>query len=227
MSGIGLCINPEKSFLGDENRRTFYFASLCLIINSIYAASNIIIGFYEASDWFVSAGIYYIILAVMRFGIIISEKRRYNEEYVSNTAFIRVFTGILLIIMSIVLSVSVYLSVINDTTEKNHEIVVITMAVYAFAKITLSIINFIKRKCLDSPVLALIRNISLADAAVSVFSLQKSMLVSFQGMNDTEIMIMNVCTGTAVCLLVMLIGIGIIYSEIKEKRNKNGNVKNS
>lgn len=52
-----------------------------------------------------------------------------------------------------------------------------------------------------------IRNIALADAAVSIFSMQRSMLVSFEGMTPENIRIMNICTGIGVCLLVFLLGL--------------------
>ena len=152
----------------------------------------------------------------MRFGIILSETRKYSEKNENRLSFIRAFTGSMLIIMGIIMCGVVYISVINDVTKEHHEIFVITMATYAFTKISLAIVNFVKRKHISSPVLSLIRNIGLADAAVSLFSLQRAMLVSFPGMDEYEIMIMNACTGTTVWILVMLIGTGIIYTVKKE-----------
>ena len=216
MSGTGICINPYKSVFYDRNRRIFLIAALSLCLNGTYAAINIFLGLSEKSYWFITVGAYYLILAVMRFGIILSEKRNHSEENDSRLSFIRVFTGSLLIIMGIILCGVVHISIFYDVTKSHHEIFVITMATYAFTKISLAIINFIKRRHISSPVLSLIRNIGLADAAVSVFSLQRAMLVSFPGMKENEIIIMNACTGTAVWILVMLIGTGIIYTEKKE-----------
>lgn len=218
MSGTGLCINLSDSILSNKERRMVLIASLSLIINSIYAASNIIVGLKEKSYWFITAGTYYLILAVIRFCIILSEKRSRTDTKEISIRFIRCFTGIMLIIMSTVLCGSVYLSLFHNETEKLNEILVITLASYSFTKITLAIINFTKRKKLNSQFLSLIRNIGLADAAVSIFSLQKSMLVSFPGMSENEIMIMNGCTGSVVWMLVLLIGIGIIYK--KKRRNQ-------
>lgn len=220
MSGTGLCINPYKSIFYDKNRRIFLIATLSLCFNGTYAAINIFLGLSEKSYWFITVGAYYLILAVMRFGIILSEKRNHTEENDSRLNFIRIFTGSLLIIMGIILCGVVHISIFYDVTKSHHEIFVITMATYAFTKITLAIINFVKRKHISSPVLSLIRNIGLADAAVSVFSLQRAMLVSFPGMKENEIMIMNACTGSAVWILVMLIGTGIIYTVKKENEVK-------
>ena len=61
-----------------------------------------------------------------------------------------------------------------------------------------------------SPVLRTLRNIALADACVSIYSLQRSMLVSFPGMEAAEIQLFNILTGTAVWLTVLFLGINLI-----------------
>lgn len=218
MSGIGLCVIPNKSLLFNKNRRLYLIAFISLVLNGIYAIFNAYLGLFENSYWFITVGAYYLILAVMRFGIVLSEKKNTSDNNEINIGFIRAFTGVMLLLMGLILSASIYLSIFHDVTKGQNEIFVITMATYSFTKITLAIINFVKRKKLSSPVLSLIRNIGLADAAVSIFSLQKTMLVSFPGMAENEIDIMNGCTGTAVWILVMLIGIGLIYQIRKQKR---------
>ena len=55
-----------------------------------------------------------------------------------------------------------------------------------------------------------LRNIALADACVSVYTMQRSMLVSFPGMDAAGILIFNIFTGTAVWLVVLLLGINLI-----------------
>lgn len=202
--------------LYDKKQRIVLIAFASFIINTVYSAVNLLLGVSQKSYWFITVGTYYFILSLMRFYIILSAKR-INEDKITGSYYpIRLFTGLMLILSGFVLCGSVYLSIYYEVTKSQHEILVITMAVYAFTKITLAIINFVKRNKLNSPVLSLIRNIGLADAAVSIFSLQKTMLVSFQGMSETEIDIMNGCTGTAVWILVALIGVGIIH---KDKKN--------
>ncbi len=214
MSGAGICIK-QNSIISDKTKRTALIAVISLTVNAIYAVFNIILGLTDKSYWFITVGAYYLILAVLRFGVIISAKRYEKEK--SGSRFIRAFTGVLLILMGIILSLSVVMSVLYDVTKEMNEILVITMAAYSFTKITLAVINFTKRKMLVSPVLSLIRNIALADAAVSIFSLQRSMVVTFEGMTASEITIMNTFTGSAVCILAILIGVGIIYSDVKNK----------
>ena len=92
-------------------------------------------------------------------------------------------------------------------------IVMIAMAAYTFTKITLATIKLIKARCSTSATLIALRNISFADAFVSIFALQRSMLASFEGMTEAEIAIMNATLGSAVCVIVFLLGLHLVWNK--------------
>ena len=92
-------------------------------------------------------------------------------------------------------------------------IVMIAMAAYAFTKITLATIKLVKARHSTSATLITLRNISFADAFVSIFALQRSMLVSFEGMTEAEIVIMNATLGSAVCVIVFLLGVNLLRNK--------------
>lgn len=113
----------------------------------------------------------------------------------------------------------VILCSIIETGTKFHEIVMIAIALYAFSKITLAIIHLIGSKKRNSESERILRSISLADAAVSIAALQRSMLVSFEGMTAPEIKIFNIATGSAVCLFVFLVGWQLVaFHKISHKK---------
>lgn len=87
------------------------------------------------------------------------------------------------------------------------------MAAYAFTKITLAVIKLVKARKSRSATLITLRNVSLADAFVSIFALQRSMLVSFEGMTESEVVIMNASLGSAVCVIVFLLGLNLIKNK--------------
>ena len=120
------------------------------------------------------------------------------------------FVGVLLLILSIPLAGTVILAVVEDRGQKLHEILMIAMAAYAFTKITLATINLVKARKHNTPKQLILRNLSFADAFVSIFALQRSMLVSFGEMKVSHIMLFNILTGTAVWLIVLLLGINLI-----------------
>ena len=79
-----------------------------------------------------------------------------------------------------------------------------------YTKITIAIIGMVRVKHTASPAQKTLRNIALADACVSVYSMQRSMLQSFPGMSPAEILVFNILTGTAVWLILLLLGINLI-----------------
>lgn len=192
--------------------KTYKIAFLSLAVNIAFGGYNIVIGCITLSWWLFTIGTYYAVLSVVRYTVLRSK----NE----NTAFIKQFMGIMLMVMSLPLAGSVVLATVQNRGTVYHEIVMITIAVYAFAKITLASVNLAKSRRSASEKLKILRNISFADAFVSIFSLQRSMLVSFGEMAESTIKIMNIATGTAVCIIVFLLGLNLL-TKVKLQSLKN------
>ena len=179
-----------------------------LAFNAAYALGNCIIGFLNPSWWFITVGAYYAVLAITRFSVL-QIKRKASGDY-DTELFARRITGILLVVLSFCIVGVNVLSAIKDRGIAFHEIIMISIATYTFTKITISIIGMVKAKRSASSVLKTLRNISLADACVSIYTMQRSMLVSFPGMEAAEILLLNIFTGTAVWIVVLLLGINLI-----------------
>lgn len=92
----------------------------------------------------------------------------------------------------------------------------------SFTKTIIAIINSVKIRKTNSPLLITIRNICCADAAASIFSLQRNMNASFGNPTGKDAYIFNIATGAAVCIIVFLLGFLMIF--FKEKNN--GKIKN-
>ena len=181
--------------------RTLKLAIGSLAFNIAFATYYLVMGLVTNSWWLLTLGSYYLVLSLVRFMVLRSK---------SKERFIAKFTGWMLILLSIPLVGTVILSVVRDRGHERHMIVMIAMAAYAFTKITLATIKLIKARRSSSATLITLRNISFADAFVSIFALQRSMLVSFEGMTETEIVIMNATLGSAVCVIVFLLGLNLV-----------------
>ena len=184
--------------------RTLKLALASLSFNIAFAGYHLITGLVTSSWWLLTLGSYYLVLSIVRFVVLRSK---------SQERFVTKFTGWMLMLLSIPLDGTVILSVVRDRGLKLHMIVMIAMAVYAFTKITLATIKLIKASRSTSATLITLRNISFADAFVSIFALQRSMLVSFEGMTEVEIVIMNATLGSAVCVIVFLLGMNLLRSK--------------
>ena len=184
--------------------RTRGFALVSLIMNVAFSAYHLVFGVLSNSWWLLTLGTYYLILSTVRFAVLRTKERE---------RFIAKFTGWMLIVLSIPLAGTVILSVVRDRGRQFHMIVMIAIAVYAFTKITLATINLVKSRRSTSATLITLRNISFADALVSIFALQRSMLVSFEGMTEGEILIMNATLGCVVCVTVFMLGVNLVKNK--------------
>ena len=209
-------IKTQFNRLGNKHQRIFLFAFASFIVNITYGIGNAVVGFMTFSWWFITLSAYYIILSIMRFALVMSEKRS-KAKNIENEVFAKRFSGVMLICLSVALIGTVILTIRQDIGTKFHEIIMITIATYTFTKLVFAIINLCKSKKLNLPIVKALRNISLADATVSMFSLQRSMLTSFEGMETADIRLFNTLTGTAVFLVVLILGINLL-----RKGTKNG-----
>ena len=197
-----------------------------LVLNAAYALGNCIIGFLAHSWWFITVGAYYSVLAITRFSVL-QVKRKASGNY-DTELFARRITGILLVALSFCIVGVNIMSAVKDRGAAFHKIIMITIAAYSFTKITVSIIGMVKARRSASTVLKTLRNISLADACVSIYTMQRSMLVSFPGMEEAEILLMNIFTGTAVWIVVLLLGINLIggkYTDMAKSKIIKANEK--
>lgn len=184
--------------------RTLHFALASLVFNIGFAIYHLVMGAVSNSWWLFTLGSYYLILSIVRFVVLRTQaKERFTTK----------FTGWMLIILSLPLIGTVILSVVRDRGYEHHMIVMIAMAAYAFTKITFATIKLIQARHSTSATLITLRNISFADAFVSIFALQRSMLVSFEGMTQGEIVILNASLGSAVCIMVFLLGLNLVNTK--------------
>ncbi|MGN0668151.1 MAG: hypothetical protein ACI4JU_02930 [Angelakisella sp.] len=218
---------PARSAQGSQagQDRLVRSAARSLCFNLLYALYNGWLGLAGRSVWFIAMFAYYAILSTLRFSAVLCARKSPTAgglEY-----FVMKLSGALLTVLGLVLGSMVYLSTAEHIASKHDAIVMITIATYTFYKITVAILRAVKRRQYPSLLLAAIRGIGYADVAASALTLQRSMLASFGGLAEAEVLTMNVLTGTAVCLFVLALGITMMIKGTKRKENKNGEIQNS
>ena len=184
--------------------RTLRLAFFSLLFNIVFATYHVIYGVITHSWWLITVGVYYAILSIVRFVVLKTKKQK---------RFVTRFAGAMLMLLSLPLAGTVILSVVRDRGNVMHEIVMIAMATYYFTKITFAVINLVKSRKSTSAKLVALRNISLSNACVSIFALQRSMLVSFGNMSEIHICIFNAALGSAVCVIIFLLGLNLVKNK--------------
>lgn len=211
----------EKScrIFGNKRQQIIIFTTGSLIINLSYSIYNMLLGILQTSIWFLTMGVYYAILSIMRMIAIRDEYRQDKKTQMPKEISIMRTTGIMFFLLTFTLTGSICLSLKYDLAKSYGTITMITIATYTFPKIVIAVINLIKAKKHDSPLITTIRNISISDALVSMLSMQMSMFATFGKEEAEKSHTMNVITGAGVCFCIVLIGLSMVLNS--KKMNKN------
>lgn len=193
-----------RKIVSEPRFRAIWMTAFGLLCNFLYALYHGILGALNLSMWFSAMCAYYIILGAMRFFAVRCGRKAGAAPDLETEYFVMKLSGV------------IYVSLSQNIATRYGEIVMITIATCTFYKITLAIIRAVRQRNNSSPLLAVIRNISYAEVATSVLTLQRSMLVSFGGMSREGIHSMNAMTGAAVCAFVLLLGIYMIVRGVKK-----------
>ena len=208
-------------FLEDYRFRTILTTMPSFMINVAYTIYNGVIGIMNQSSWFITMAVYYSLLGIMRYCAVHTERkisRLEDHELIRKKELAVIKTdGILLLLLNLALSGVVLLTIAEGTAKAYSDIMAISIAAYTFYKIIMAVIHMVKVRKMESPILITIRNIGVADALVSMLTLQMTMLVSFQGTDSLDMNRMNGITGLAVCLLISALGISMIYYAFKRR----------
>jgi MFS family permease len=202
-------------YVADVHLRVRLSLYASLIWNTAYAVFQLGLGFYHV--WFYALAAYYILLAVMRF-FLLREVRSFTpgENRVQELRRYR-FCGVVLLWMNLALAVIVFYIAWQNRGFQHHPITTIAMAAYTFTSLTLAIVNVVKYRKYQSPVLSASKAISLAAACVSMLTLETAMLTAFGGQDDGEFrQIITALTGAAVCLLVLIMAVYMIVRSTRE-----------
>lgn len=192
--------------------RTLVFATGSLLITVAYGVYNGVIALMRFMPvWYGALAGYYIIMACMRGGILLYHGNRYRrkkerQEEVEIKKYRN--SGILLIVVILSLSIAILQMVQADAGFNKPGMMIYVAALYTCIKVTTSIVNFLRAKKQDDYTVEALRNVNLADAAVSILALQTAMFHEFGAGTATGFA--NALTGAGVCLVVLALGIYMI-----------------
>lgn len=193
----------------DERRFSIVFSAGCtLVINLAYGLGHAVLGVMEASSWLLVMASYHILLGVMRFGAVLTERRHTSE------CFVMRLCGGILVVLAVILGVSTAMSILQDRAVPHGLIIMLIIAIYTFWKLTMAIIHTVQAHQSGTPLTKTIRNITLASALAAMMTMQRSMLASFGAdMPAGDVLLFNALTGGGVFLIVLLMGFNMLFEE--------------
>lgn len=217
--------NPlGNRYATDAVFRTKVSLNLSLGINLLYVAINVLSWYLYRSWWFVCLAVYYVILSVMRFLLV--RYVRLNDIGANRYGELKraVACSYIMLLLNLFLSGAVLMVVYQNKGYEYHGIMIYVMAMFTFYNATSAIIDLIKYRSFESPVMAAAKVISMAAALVSMLNLETAMFAEFgadMAKADQQLMIM--LTGAGISITVIIMAVYMIVRctrQIKKIRSK-------
>ncbi len=182
-------------------------------INLLYIVLKLVSGIYYRSMWFIALAVYYILLAVMCFLLV----RRLNVQDASAELRRYRLCGVMLLFMNQALAGIVIFMVRRNRGFAYPGLLIYAMAAYAFYAVIVAVVQIVKTRKHQSPVLSAAKAVNLVAALVSILSLTTAMLSRFGGEGDGDFnRTMTGAVGGGVCTIVIGVAVYMIW-----RANKN------
>lgn len=194
-----------KRYLSEKSFRAEISLYPSLVINLFYAGIKLFSGIRYQSVWFGTLSVYYILLAVMRFSLLhhVRKRERRQKNQISELKICRL-CGIILMILDWALTGMIILVVRKNSGFEYPGTLIYAMALYTFYAVITAIMNVIKFRKYNSPVISAAKVINLTAALVSMLSLETAMLTQFGDARDAAFrQRMTAATGTGVSIIVL------------------------
>lgn len=184
-----------------------------LFVSTMFAVFKGAAAIFYRSAWFAAVAGYYVIFGVSRLLLVRSwrkaEKSKGRNRRRQELAGYRQ-CGSLMFLLNIGMAVMVVQLVREEHTIAYPGSVIYITAAYTFYILTLSILNIVKFRRLNSPVLSASKALNLAGALMSLFNLQNALTSRFGSSDSNFRLIMNSIVGLAVCLTVLVIAVFMV-----------------
>ena len=203
----------------DRIYRSKVSLNLSLGINLLYAAVNVLSWYLYRSWWFVCLAVYYGILSVMRFLLV--RYVRSHEIGASRRGELKraLACSYIMLLLNLFLSGAVLMMVYQNRGYAYHGILIYVVALYTFYTATHAIIDLVRYRRFESPVLSAAKGISMAAALVSMLNLETAMFAEFGGaMSKGDQRLMIILTGAGISVTVIVMAVYMILRCTKEMK---------
>lgn len=191
-------------YMTDAVFRTHVSLYMSLAVNLLYAGMNILSFILYRSMWFVVLAGYYVILSVMRFLLV--RYVRGNQIGTNRLGELKRarLCAVILLLLNVVLSGAVLMILYQNKGFEYHGVMIYIMAMYTFYMTIHTIVDLVKYRKYQSPVMTTAKIISLSAALVSMLSLETAMFSQFGAdMSPENQQLMIILTGAGVAVIVI------------------------
>lgn len=198
-----------------------------VITSMLFAAFKMVVAIIYRSVWFGAVSVYYLALTGIRYLLVsymkkadmVSEELSAERYMVENRGYR--LCGYLMFFLHIAMSGMTVQMVLHNKGYSYPGYIIYVSAMYAFYTFTMSIINIVKYRKLNSPIISAAKIIGLASALMSILTLQTAMLAQFGPEQHDFARLMNSLTGGVVCMAIFVMALIMIFKarrQIKKQK---------
>ena len=191
-------------------------------MNVLYAIVHIITGIAYASVWSGTLAGYYIILSLIRSGLVKKDRMRLRIEDERERRLYELKSGYacgrLLFVLNLAVSALVVQMIWQNKYYDYPGFMVYAHAAYAFYSFIMALINMLKHRKLEKPIFSAAKVVSMSCALMSILALQTALLMQFGNGQAAFARLMNSLTGFAVCFNVFAMAVWLVHKTKKEIR---------
>lgn len=185
------------------------------IINLGFGLLKCFTGIYYQSTWFITFGAYYLLLWFMKLSLIKSvHKNGFGKNLIKEYQKLKQ-VGIVLLFLDIVLAGMIILIIHQKEAVSYPGYLIYVVALYDFYLVIAGIVNVIKYKNTQSPVLSASKFINLTAAMIAMISLEVAMISQFGDGDAIFRTTMVAISGFAVTMINSVIAIYMIRKSQK------------
>ena len=213
--------NPwGNRYMTDAAFRTKISLHMSLAIHLLYVGMNVVLAFMNKTRWFGILAGYYLILAVMQFLLLkYVIQKGIGTERQGELRRARV-CAIILLNLNFVLSGAVLMILYQNKGFKYQGILIYAMAAYTFYSTIRAVVDLIRYRKYNSPIMTTTKIITLSSALVSMLSLETAMFFQFgQDMSPASRRLMIALTGAGISMAVIGMSAYMIIKTSQELEN--------
>ena len=210
-----------RNLKNDYGLQTVFFSACSFVGNVAYTLFLCLTALYSGASWYWALAVYYLLVISVR-GSVLLEKRSQERKYRNRPLYLQreriktySFCGVMLIALTLALSVVFVKMVAEGERLQTLNVTVYAFAVFALYRIITAAYHFVKSKRYQDLAVRAVRNINLATALVTLFSLQTALLDAFSTPQKAQIW--NGISGALVCAAVVAIGVYMLLSASKKR----------
>ncbi len=204
----------------DYNFKTLTNAAASFFVTALFALYNGFLGIYYSSVWNGCICVYYILLAVTRGMIPITEKKNLSRAEKADAYRKRTFkiTSVVILMMNLALVIPISLMVLNSRPVNMGLIPAIAMAAYTTYKVVIASINIKRMKRSSNILVRELRTINFIDALVSVLTLQNTLIIVNRTEESGDMFVLTAVSSAVIYLVILALSVWRIFKENKNSK---------